>query len=164
MRAFLFTLLILLALSCKNSNEKTENMDVTDLLLQKEFSYNSTLADSLGADQYGMKKMVIAFLKSGPNRSQSQEEAQKLQRAHLDNIGRLAKEGKLVLAGPFLADGELRGLYIFDVETLEEARELTATDPAIQQGRLVMELHEWYGSATTILVAKLHKLVAEKEV
>jgi hypothetical protein len=43
--------------------------------------------------------------------------------------------------------GEVRGIYIFDVQTIEEARKLTASDPAVKAGTLVMELHPWYGSA-----------------
>lgn len=73
---------------------------VVSLPLRAE-SYDAELAARVGADDYGMKRYVMAMLKSGPNRSQSEEEAEKLQRAHLDNIGRLAEEGKLVLAGPF---------------------------------------------------------------
>ena len=94
-------------------------------------SYNLLLAQHLGADNYGMKQYVMAFLKAGPNRSQDEETAAKLQTAHLKNIQRLAVEGKLLLAGPFLDDGNVRGIYIFNVTTLDEAEKLTQTDPAI---------------------------------
>jgi uncharacterized protein YciI len=72
-----------------------------------------------------MKTHVLAWLKSGPTRSQSKEEAQQLQRAHLDNIQRLAEEGELVLAGPYLDNGEVRGIHVFDLRTVEEGRALT---------------------------------------
>lgn len=126
-------------------------------------TYDSTLAVQLGADDYGMKKYVMAFLKAGPNRSQDAATAAELQRAHMDNIGRMAKEGKLVLAGPFLDGGELKGIYIFNVETIEEAKALTETDPAIQAGRLVMELHPWYGSAATMMINEWHEKLQKKK-
>ncbi len=125
-------------------------------------AYDSTLAARLGADEYGMKPYVMAFLKAGPNRNQDEDEAARLQRAHLDNIGRMAQAGQLVLAGPFLDDGELRGIYIFNVATVEEARALTETDPAIQAGRLVMELHPWYGSAALLELNDIHKKLSKK--
>ena len=118
--------------------------------------YDSTYAARLGADDYGMKSYVMAFLKAGPNRDRDSAASADLQRAHLDNIHRLAEEGKLVLAGPFLHDGELRGIYVFDVETVEEAEELTDSDPAIQAGSLVMELIPWYGSAALMEVNGIH--------
>lgn len=114
------------------------------------------LAKELGADEYGMRKYVMAFLKTGPNRDQSEEEANSMQKAHLENIDRLAKEGVLVLAGPFFEEGALRGIYVFDVETIEEAEALTKTDPMIISGRLVMELHPWYGSAALKKVNEIH--------
>lgn len=114
---------------------------------QAEAGYDSVLAKRLNADEYGMKKYVVAFLKRGPNRNQDSAAAANLQRAHLENIGRMANEGTLVLAGPFLDNGEIRGIYVFNVETIEEARALIESDPAIKAGRLVMELHPWYGSA-----------------
>jgi uncharacterized protein YciI len=122
-------------------------------------SYDSVLAKRLGADAYGMKAYVMAFLKAGPNRSADKAEAARLQQAHLENISRLAAEGKLVLAGPFLDSGPVRGIYIFDVYTLEEAEALTASDPAIQAGSLVMELHAWYGSATLPLINEWHEKI-----
>jgi len=123
--------------------------------------FDSVYAEKLGADDYGMRSYVMAFLKAGPNRNQSKEEAEKLQAAHMANIGRMAEEGKLVLAGPFLDDDELKGIYIFAVETVEEAEALTSSDPAIKAGRLVMELHPWYGSAAVMEVGEIHERIAK---
>jgi len=123
---------------------------------KQDSTYNEKLALKYGADDYGMSQYVMAFLKAGPNRDRSPEQAQELQAAHMANIGRLADEGKLLLAGPFLDDGELRGIYIFNVKTIEEAKALTETDPAIIAGSLVMELHPWYGSAAVKSINELH--------
>lgn len=124
-------------------------------------TYDAQLAQELGADNLGMKQYVMAFLKAGSNRSQDSTAAAELQRAHLANIRRLAEAGRLVLAGPFLDDGEIRGIYIFDVKTVKEARALTATDPAIQAGSLEMELHPWYGSAALMKVNDIHARIAK---
>ena len=123
---------------------------------QAQSRYDAALATKLKADENGMRTYVMALLKAGPNRDRPREEAQKLQAAHRANIDRLAKEGKLVLAGPFADDGPLRGIYIFDVPTVAEAEALTRTDPAIQAGQLVMELHPWYGSAALMMVNDIH--------
>lgn len=130
-----------------------------DIKIEKD----TALAIELGADDYGMKQYVMAFLKKGPNRDRTPDEAAKLQKAHMENIGRMAEEGKLVLAGPFLDEGELRGIYIFNVATVEEAQELTATDPAVKAGSLVMELHPWYGSAGLMKVNEVHNSLPSKE-
>ncbi|MBK7829693.1 YciI family protein [Nannocystis sp.] len=121
---------------------------------------DAALAGQLGADPYGMRPYVLAFLKSGPTRPASPEQAAELQRAHMANIRRMADAGKLVLAGPFLDDGELRGIYVFAVATLDEARALTDSDPAIKAGTLVMELHPWYGSAALMQVTQIHRTIA----
>jgi uncharacterized protein YciI len=121
--------------------------------------YNEEKAKAYGADDYGMKKMVIAFLKRGPNRDLDSLRAAQLQSAHMENIGKLAEEGKLLVAGPFFGDSDLRGIYIFDVNSIDEAKQLTNTDPAIKAGSLVMELHEWYGSAAMMAIPQIHKEV-----
>jgi uncharacterized protein YciI len=87
--------------------------------------------------------VYLAFLKSGPNRTQPATEAEEIQKAHLANIERLAKLGKLVVAGPFGDDGPLRGIFVFRVASVEEAQALADTDPAVKAGRLVLELHPW---------------------
>lgn len=124
-------------------------------------TYDAEAAARYGADDYGMKKYVLALLKTGPNRDQGPEEAQRLQQAHMANIDRMAADGKLVLAGPFIGEGDLRGLYVFDVASVEEARELTMSDPAIQAGSLVMELYPWYGSAAVMAINDIHNRVSK---
>ena len=109
------------------------------LSTQAPTAYDAALARKLKADEYGMKTYVMAFLKAGPNRDRSKEEAQKLQAAHMANINRLAAEGKLVIAGPFADNGPIRGIYVFDVATSKRPT-LAKTDPAIQAGSLTMEL------------------------
>jgi len=131
-------------------------------LPKAEIKYDEALAKKYGADDYGMKKFVIAFLKRGPNHNIPKEEAAKLQAAHMENINKMAEAGKLVLAGPFFGNGDLRGLYIFDVRSIEEAEKLTNSDPAIKAGSLEMELFEWYGSAAVMAIPELHYKVAKK--
>ena len=119
-------------------------------------AYDSLLAKKLGADDYGMKKYVMAFLKSGPTKLTDPAKRAGLQRAHLKNIIRLANEGSLILAGPFLDNQELRGIFLFNVETVEEAKALAGTDPAVKAGTLVLEMHPWYGSAALMEIPELH--------
>jgi uncharacterized protein YciI len=109
-----------------------------------------------------MKPMVMVYLKKGPVRNQDSATASEIQKGHMANIEKLAMEHKLLLAGPFMDDGEVRGIFIFDVPTVEEARKLTKTDPAVQSGRLIMELHPWYGSAALLLLDSLHRKVQKK--
>ena len=91
-----------------------------------------------------MNTLYFAFLKKGPNRTEKETpEVQELQKAHIANIERLAKLGKIVAAGPFGDDGNLRGIFVFRVSSLEEAQDLCATDPMIKVGRLAVELHPW---------------------
>ena len=127
-------------------------------------TYDSTLAAQLGADDHGMKKYILAILRVGPNRQQDSITTAKIQRAHLDNITRLANEGKLAIAGPCLDAGEMRGIFIYNVTTIEEAKVLFESDPAVQAGRLVAEYHPWYGSAALMAVNDLHKKITKNKI
>ena len=88
--------------------------------------------------------LYFAFLTRGekwtPDKTPATEE---LQKGHMANINRLAGMKKLIAAGPFGDDGRLRGIFVFRVASLDEAKALTATDPAVQAGRLAVELHTW---------------------
>ena len=162
----LYSLLSILIFACLLQACKNDTPQNADVVVETtdEMAYDSALAQKLGADEFGMKRFVMAFLKKGPNQSLDSAQAAELQRAHLDNIFRLADEGKLVLAGPFMDGGELRGVYVFNVETVEEAEALTKTDPAIQAGRFVMELHPWYGSAATCMINDQHKRIQKTKI
>jgi uncharacterized protein YciI len=86
----------------------------------------------------------LAFLTRGekwtPEKTPATEEIQK---GHMANIQRLADMKKLVVAGPFGDNGKLRGIFVFKVASIDEARQLAATDPAAQAGRLALQIHPW---------------------
>jgi len=134
----------------------------SEAVAKRNTGYDSLKALEYGADDYGMRKYVIAFLSRGPNRDLSPEKANEFQAAHLKNIHAMAEAGKLALAGPFLGNEDLRGLYFFNVESIEEAEALTRSDPAIQAGSLVMDLKEWYGSAALLAVNEIHKSITKE--
>ena len=147
--------------SCNQQKADCETKSSEIVNTEEIVGFDSVRAQKVGADQYGMKKYVMAFLKKGPNRDLDSARAVELQSAHMENIGRMANEGKLVLAGPFFGNGDLRGIYIFDVQSLGEAEALTNSDPAIQAGSLEMELKEWYGSAALMEVNQIHSQIAK---
>lgn len=147
MKTFFITLLILLFAGAAFSQDQ----------------YDEALANKLGADDYGMRKYVMAFLLRGDKVSEfTPEQRSEIQAGHMANIGKMAEMGKLIVAGPFMGNDELRGIYIFDVQTLEEARALTETDPAIKAGVLKMDLKEWYGSAALMLLPEMYPKVTKK--
>lgn len=87
---------------------------------------------------------VFGLLVRGADRSEKTPEALKaLQAGHMANIERLADAGKLAIAGPLPGAGDRRGVFVFKVDTLEEAKALCDTDPALQAGRLAVELYHW---------------------
>ncbi|WP_153800371.1 YciI family protein [Foetidibacter luteolus] len=130
---------------------------------QTESVYNQPLADSLGADEYGMKMYTLVMLKTGANTGSDKSVRDSAFRGHLDNINRLAKAGKLVVAGPLVKnDKAYRGIFILNAKTVEEANQLLATDPAVQQKYLDAELYQWYGSAALPMYLPYHDKVEKK--
>jgi len=111
-------------------------------------NYDSTLARTLGADQYGMKMYVMVILKTGSNNVQEKAKRDSLFAGHQNNIRRLAAQRKLVVAGPFSENEKsYRGIFILDVKTFEEAKALLSTDPTIKENIFEPEFYHWYGSA-----------------
>jgi uncharacterized protein len=162
---FFLLLLSTLIISCKGKKEKQSLPEIPiEKDLMTDSIYDEKMAKQFMADEYGMKQYVMAFLKRGPNRNQDSATAAQLQKGHMANINKMANEGKLVLAGPFMDDGDVRGIYVFNVTSIEEAKALTETDPAIVAGRLVMELHPWYGSAALMPINSIHKKLSKKSI
>jgi len=129
---------------------------------QAPAGYDEALATRLGADEYGMRRYVLVVLKTGPNKMAPGPERDEMFRGHFANMKRLAAEGKLVLAGPFDGVDGWRGLFVFAVSDIDEARQLAATDPVLVNGEMVAEYHKYYGSAALMLVTELHDKLAKK--
>lgn len=155
--SFLFSIVV--SINSCSVDESKKNKESKNTVISE---YDSVRATELGADIYGMKNYVFAFLKKGPKVEIDSLKELALQKAHLENIYRMKDEGILVLAGPFLDQGEIRGIFIFNVETVEEARRLTETDPKIKSGILEMELKPWYGTAALLDINKIHKVIAQR--
>jgi len=114
------------------------------------------------ADDYGMKHYVFAILKTGSNNISDKNVLDTIFAGHMNNINKLAENGSLVLAGPFGEnDKNFRGIFVFNVPTVEQAQELVKTDPAVREKVLEVELYPWYGSATLLEIMKLHNKISK---
>ncbi|MBX3266191.1 MAG: hypothetical protein KF831_05735 [Acidobacteria bacterium] len=123
--------------------------------------YDAELAKKLGADNMGMRSYVLVILKTGPKTIPAGKERDEMFAGHFANMKRLAEEGKLVLAGPLDRVDGWRGLFVFAVESIEEAKKLTETDPVIVKGEMIAEYHKYYGSAGLMMVNEIHERVAK---
>lgn len=110
---------------------------------------DQALADRLGGDDYGMKSYFLVILKTGTNTTADKALVAESFRGHMDNINRLVREKKLIVAGPLgKNENSYRGIFILDgIESLEDAQKILQTDPAIAHGLLDYEIYSWYGSA-----------------
>jgi len=126
----------------------------------------SSLSPLSGAEKgptgWEMETYYVGLLFRGPTWAPGETpQTAEIQKAHLANIMRLAESGALVLAGPFTDEGDMRGMFIFRVSTLEEARALCDTDPAVKAGRLRVELHPWYSAKGIAIVERADSAAAE---
>ncbi|UOU98971.1 YciI family protein [Chryseobacterium daecheongense] len=126
--------------------------------------FNQELATSLGADKYGMKVYTIVMLTTGPTKIEDKAKKGELMKGHLANIGKLADEGKIIVAGPFLEENKetFRGMFIFNTKSKEEAEQWVKTDPAVQAGVFSYEIFPWYGSAALPMYLKHHKEISKE--
>lgn len=126
--------------------------------------YNQELATSLRADKYGMKPYTIVMLTTGTTKIEDKAKMGELMKGHMSNIGKLANEGKIVVAGPFLEKNKenYRGMFIFNTKSKEEAEQWVKTDPAVQAGVFSYEIFPWYGSAALPLYLKHHDEIAKE--
>ncbi len=138
---------------------------LASVALAEEPRFDPELAKKLGADERGMRMYVLCILKTGPKDAEIKGDARKeIFDGHFANIGRLADEGKLAVAGPFgKNDKNYRGLYIFNVSTIEEAEKLVVLDPAVKAGVFVPDLTLWYGSAAMMIVSDTHKKIEKPQ-
>ncbi len=132
---------------------------------QVDPEYDKALADSLGADEYGMKSYIFVILKTGSYNPVDKEERSRLFEGHFKNINRLAEEGRLVVAGPFYENEKgYRGIFILNVKTVEEAKELLENDPTVKSGVFDTEIFQWYGSAALPTYLEIHRKIEKEKI
>jgi uncharacterized protein YciI len=137
MRVLLFILCIAsIAIACSNDHQKTE---VSTTPPEK---YDLEKDTSVYSGE--MKRYWLILLKKGPNRNQDSISAEKIQAAHMANINRLAKEGKLIMAGPIGIEDDLRGIFLMNCADSAEVENFVRTDSAVITGRLIMKYYPWW--------------------
>jgi uncharacterized protein YciI len=97
----------------------------------------------------GSELRYVVFLRPDPARkAMAMEDRQKIQDAHMANIGRLAADGVLVAAGP-MEDSPvtISGIFVFKSDSLSEAQRIAALDPTVVAGRNTVDVHPWLGPA-----------------
>lgn len=131
---------------------------------KEKVKFNQELATSLGADQYGMKAYTIVMLTTGSTKIDDKAKMGALMKGHMANIGKLADEGKIIVAGPFLEKNKenYRGMFIFNTKSKEEAEQWVKTDPAVQAGVFSYEIFPWYGSAALPMYLKHHEEISKE--
>ena len=148
-------LLLVIVFSCKEVEKNAPDIEVKETkksiaklkqeLTDKGFE-TFDYVDEKTKDTVIMQQYFIAFLKRGTERSQNKEEADSLQTLHLEHLGRMYGAGYADISGPFGDDGDIRGITIYNVPTLQMADSLANLDPAVQAGRLEIEVHPWWAA------------------
>lgn len=133
-----------------NQPDTTTEVKKSVLALKEELTQKGyqifDYVDEETQDTIIMQQYFIAFLKRGQNRDQNEEEANKLQEAHLAHLGKMYELGYADISGPFGDDGDIRGITIYNVPTLEMADSLANADPMVKAGRLEIEVHPWWAA------------------
>ena len=132
------TLFLFILAACNSDKKETAPASVVDS------KYDFTKDTSVYSDE--MKRYWLVMLKKGPKRNHDSLSAAKIQTAHLANINRLVKEGKIIMAGPMGTDGDLRGIFIMNCSDSTEIEKIVNTDSAVMTGRLKMEYYPWWSA------------------
>lgn len=120
------------------------------------FTFSFTLSAQQNDEPKSKTEMMtyyMVFLYRGDKWTpEKTAETEAIQKGHLANITKLHEEGKLILAGPFLDDKELRGIFVMKTNSYEETDSLCNTDPAVKAGRLKVEIKPWYSAKGITIV------------
>ncbi|WP_111308929.1 YciI family protein [Confluentibacter sediminis] len=169
-KLILSILLITFLFSCKKESElkhledRLDSLEVKDIdTLDLETAHKKSIKeikaeltangfetydyiDEKTKDTILMQQYFIAFLKSGPIRSQNEEEAELSQTEHLAHLNRMYELGYADISGPFGDNGDIRGITIYNVPTLKMADSLAKSDPMVKKGNLIVEIHPWWAA------------------
>lgn len=124
--------------------------------------YDAELAKKVGANDAGMRSYVLVLLKSSGKPVPAGKERDEMFAGHFANMKKHASAGKLVLAGPLDGVDGMRGLFVFAVDNIDDAKKLTETDPVIVKGEMVAHYHKYYGNAGIMLLNEMYEKIAKK--
>lgn len=125
-----------ITIGCGNDHQST--------LIATTEPENYDLSKDTSVSTGEMKRYWLVLLHKGPNRNQDSISAEKIQAAHMANINRLAKEGKLIMAGPIGIEDDLRGIFLMNCADSTEVENFVKTDSAVITGRLIMKYYPWW--------------------
>jgi uncharacterized protein YciI len=95
--------------------------------------------------KFRMMVYYLVLLRSGPNSGAGDSASRaRMFAGHMANIRRLGAERSMVVAGPIEDGGDLRGIFVLQARSLDDARRLVKTDPAVQAGEFRPEVYQWY--------------------
>ena len=87
-----------------------------------------------------MTTYQLVMLKKGPSAAAAgTPEGQKIVKAHVAFLYKLADDGTNMAAGPFADGGDIQGILILKAPTPEKALEIESADPAVKAGFFLME-------------------------
>jgi len=126
--------------------------------------FDQQLADSLGADELGMRNYYLVILKTGSSTLEDKDRLNTIFRGHFDFIKQMITEGKLIIAGPLgKNDKSYRGIYIFTLSTKDEVEILLQSDLSVKEKIFDYEIYPWYGSAALPTYLDTHKKIEKKK-
>ena len=105
-----------------------------------------------------LTRYFVAFLYKGPKFAAAAPDSpeRKLNHEqHIAYIDEMQAAGKLVMYGPILDGGDLRGMYVFKASSLEEAREWVGREPSVKIGMIEMRVYAWLGSPSLATIQKV---------
>jgi uncharacterized protein len=106
-------------------------------------------------DLHGFQLILLRRPDNAP--SYDEETADRIQREHLAFYASMRAAGHVVTNGPVLdqPDETLRGIAIFATPSVDRARELASTDPAVRAGRLEVQAMTWWCPPGTMVAEGL---------
>lgn len=125
--------------------------------------YNKKLADSLQADDYGMRWYIMAMLKSG-NKKLSKDSVRFLYKEHMNFISSRSKSGQLIISGPMGKNSyNYRSLFLINSTNIEVAKEILEQNPAVKEGLFEADYFYWYSSAAIPAYKRLQPYIELKK-
>ena len=138
MKPILFCLVLVSAVACNDKKNTKQETEATIANANYDLQSDTTVYSK------EMKRFWLVELRKGPNRNQDSASRVKIQAAHIANIERLAKEGKIIMAGPIGVEDDLQGIFLMNCSDSTEVEKFVQTDTAVITGRLIMKYYPWW--------------------